>query len=155
MSERKIDERDSTIVEYEKIIEELMKENQTLKNRITDLEIEIMKLKESGITFEEISAPVVQRDIKQIEEFKPITQMKKEVISEPFHYQDTVSLELGKGPIVEGISRRECPICGNTNKLLIHELIDRDRIISAYPKMYGKKYKCGSCGREWRLPLEM
>jgi len=155
MSERKIDERDSTIVEYEKIIEDLMKENQTLKNRITDLEIENMRLKESGITFEEISAPTVQPQIKQIEEFRPIKQIKKEIISEPFHYQDTVSLELGKGPIVEGISRRECPICGNTNKFLIHELIDRDHLISAYPKMYGKKYKCGSCGREWRIPLEM
>lgn len=59
--------------------------------------------------------------------------------------------DFSKKPIVEGASRRECPICGNTNKIQIHEIVDRTHIICDYPRMYGKKYKCGSCGREWRL----
>ena len=59
--------------------------------------------------------------------------------------------DFAKKPIVEGYSRRECPICGNTNKMQIHEIIDRTHIICDYPRMYGKRYKCGSCGREWRI----
>jgi gamma-glutamylcyclotransferase (GGCT)/AIG2-like uncharacterized protein YtfP len=49
---------------------------------------------------------------------------------------------------VEG--RRKCPQCGNENKLLIHESIDKGNIILDYPRMYGKKYRCGECGLEWR-----
>jgi DNA-directed RNA polymerase subunit M/transcription elongation factor TFIIS len=46
--------------------------------------------------------------------------------------------------------RRKCPKCGNENKLLIHESIDKSNIIMDYPRMYGKKYRCGECGLEWR-----
>jgi hypothetical protein len=46
--------------------------------------------------------------------------------------------------------RRKCPQCGNENKDLIHESIDKSNIILDYPRMYGKKYKCGLCGVEWR-----
>ena len=49
---------------------------------------------------------------------------------------------------VEG--RRKCPNCGNENKLLIHESVDKGNIILDYPRMYGKKYRCGECGLEWR-----
>jgi hypothetical protein len=46
--------------------------------------------------------------------------------------------------------RRKCPRCANENKMLIHESIDKGNIILDYPRMYGKKYKCGQCGVEWR-----
>ncbi len=46
--------------------------------------------------------------------------------------------------------RRVCPKCGNKNKALIREMLDKTTIISAYPRMYGKKYKCGECGNEWK-----
>ncbi|MBN1801947.1 MAG: hypothetical protein JW891_10600 [Candidatus Lokiarchaeota archaeon] len=46
--------------------------------------------------------------------------------------------------------RRRCPNCGNENKSLIHESVDKGNIILDYPRMYGKKYKCGECGQEWR-----
>ncbi|MEJ2294272.1 MAG: hypothetical protein P8Y23_05835, partial [Candidatus Lokiarchaeota archaeon] len=49
---------------------------------------------------------------------------------------------------VEG--RRKCPNCGNENKALIHESVDKGNIILDYPRMYGKKYRCGECGLEWR-----
>jgi hypothetical protein len=46
--------------------------------------------------------------------------------------------------------RRKCPKCGNENKTLIHESTDKSNIIMDYPRMYGKKYRCGECGIEWR-----
>ena len=46
--------------------------------------------------------------------------------------------------------RRKCPKCGCEDKRMIHESTDKDVIIHDYPKMYGKKYKCGKCGVEWR-----
>ncbi|TXT57985.1 MAG: hypothetical protein BAJALOKI2v1_480013 [Promethearchaeota archaeon] len=46
--------------------------------------------------------------------------------------------------------RRVCPNCGNENKETIHESVDKSNIILDYPRMYGKKYKCGLCGTEWR-----
>ena len=49
---------------------------------------------------------------------------------------------------VEG--RRKCPKCGNEDKGLIHESIDKTNIILDYPRMYGKKYRCGNCGTMWR-----
>lgn len=46
--------------------------------------------------------------------------------------------------------RRTCPICGPLNLYKIHELIDRDDLLCAYPKIYGKKYICDQCGIEWK-----
>ena len=49
---------------------------------------------------------------------------------------------------IEG--RRKCPECSNENPLMIHETVDKGNIILDYPRMYGKKYRCGECGVEWR-----
>ncbi len=46
--------------------------------------------------------------------------------------------------------RRRCPKCDIEDKLMIHETIDKSNIILDYPRVYGKKYKCGQCGIEWR-----
>jgi len=46
--------------------------------------------------------------------------------------------------------RRICPKCGEDRRNMIHESVDKEIIIHDYPKMYGKKYKCGKCGQEWR-----
>ncbi len=46
--------------------------------------------------------------------------------------------------------RRKCPQCNNESKNLIFESIDKSNIILDYPRMYGKKYRCGACGCEWR-----
>ena len=46
--------------------------------------------------------------------------------------------------------RRKCPKCGEENKNMIHESVDKGHIISDYPRVYGKKYRCGKCGVEWR-----
>jgi len=52
--------------------------------------------------------------------------------------------------IEKGEGRRKCPKCDNENKMLIHESVDKSNIIMDYPRMYGKKYRCGECGIEWR-----
>jgi hypothetical protein len=144
MSTEYIDEED-----YKKIIGDLMEENETLKRRIVELEeMNRIILNSSQETIIETPKTHIQYELK-------VPKLEKEVInSSSISFQDTLPLEMGKSPIVEGISRRECPICGNKNKALIHEIIDRTHIISAYPRMYGKKYKCGQCGREWRIPVE-
>ncbi|UCD02477.1 MAG: hypothetical protein JSV23_05560 [Promethearchaeota archaeon] len=49
---------------------------------------------------------------------------------------------------IEG--RRKCPECDNDNPLMIHESIDKSNIILDYPRIYGKKYRCGECGVQWR-----
>lgn len=46
--------------------------------------------------------------------------------------------------------RRKCPSCEEENKYMIHEDTDKTVIIMDYPKVYGKKYKCGKCGTIWR-----
>jgi len=46
--------------------------------------------------------------------------------------------------------RRKCPICENTNKSMIHELEDKSKILLGYPKIYGRKFRCGFCKTEWR-----
>ena len=46
--------------------------------------------------------------------------------------------------------RRKCPSCSEEHKNLIHESTDKSNIISDYPRIYGKKYRCGRCGQEWR-----
>ena len=46
--------------------------------------------------------------------------------------------------------RRICPKCGEENPSMIHESTDKANIIMDYPRVYGKKYKCGRCGTEWR-----
>jgi len=46
------------------------------------------------------------------------------------------------------IGRRKCPSCENEG--LIHEIDDKSIILLDYPRIYGKKYRCGACGQEWR-----
>ncbi|MFX1591506.1 MAG: hypothetical protein ACFFCL_02325 [Promethearchaeota archaeon] len=149
MSQENIGNKSYILMEYERIIRELTNENETLKRRVSELEEENRIFKGARGPTREIPKPEFQYGIKTP------TIEQDVVFSSSAFSQDRVPLEMGKGPIVEGISRRECPICGNTSKALIHEIIDKTHIISAYPKMYGKKYKCGSCGREWRLPVEI
>lgn len=132
------DKKDFTPQEYEIIIKELMKENEALKKRIAELESRDQIYK-----------------VQPEPEIEPIKQQKEIVISESIFSQDVVPLEMGKGKILQGVSRRECPKCGNNNKPLIREILDKTHLICDYPRMYAKKYHCGECGVEWRVPIEM
>ena len=56
---------------------------------------------------------------------------------------DIIEIEKSEG-------RRKCPKCGEELKRMIHESVDKEVIVMDYPRVYGKKYKCGKCGCEWR-----
>ncbi|MFW9968883.1 MAG: hypothetical protein ACFFDF_01700 [Candidatus Odinarchaeota archaeon] len=150
MSQENIDKRDPTLIGYKNLVKELRNENESLKMRIVELEEEIKILLGSQEQTGE------RTPIPKVQSISITPKLEQDVIIPNSDFlQDTVPLEKGKEPIVEGTSRRECPICGNTNKALIYENIDRTHMISFYPKLYGKKYKCGECGREWRIPSEL
>ncbi len=52
--------------------------------------------------------------------------------------------------VAEGGVRWVCPHCGNGDRRMIRELVDRTILLNAYPPVYGKKLACGKCGKEWR-----
>ncbi len=49
--------------------------------------------------------------------------------------------------------RRQCPKCHEVSPYMIKELTDKTKILNNYPIIYGKKYKCGKCGTEWRYAV--
>jgi hypothetical protein len=93
-----------------------------------------LKTEVKEVTPAEISA--------DIEELK-VTSASGAAPGIPGTRDDLLTIEKSEG-------RRKCPNCGNDNKLLIHESVDKGNIILDYPRMYGKKYRCGECGLEWR-----
>ena len=46
--------------------------------------------------------------------------------------------------------RRSCPKCGMDKPNMIHQSTDKANLINDYPRVYGKRFKCGQCGIEWR-----
>ncbi len=52
--------------------------------------------------------------------------------------------------VAEGGARWVCPHCGNSDRRMIRELVDKTVLLNAYPPIYGKKLNCGKCGKEWR-----
>ncbi|MFX0137380.1 MAG: hypothetical protein ACFFDN_27320 [Candidatus Hodarchaeota archaeon] len=155
-----------TLLEYENIIEELMKENESLKNRISELEMENKRLKKPQVLRTDIITPIGPKE--PIKSIRLLKKPKKVEVSTPLKEETKYSKEIGleitnklysptstnsssQKPIIEGKSRRECPVCGNTRHIYIHEEIDKTNIILDYPRIYGKKYKCGACGGQWRV----
>jgi primase-polymerase (primpol)-like protein len=178
MSKEKASQKDATLLEYENLIEELMKENETLKNRIVDLEEQNKLYKDIADSIEKVpeskeaKKPVkLFKRTKKKEEIKPqIETVKaskthdekakafkahvdktKETIVDSQIFKDSSAPKLATHTIIEGSSRRECPVCGNTRHGSIQEIVDKTHIILDYPRMYGKKLKCGQCGQEWRI----
>ncbi|MFX1567997.1 MAG: hypothetical protein ACFFCV_06490 [Promethearchaeota archaeon] len=43
-----------------------------------------------------------------------------------------------------------CPACGEESMNVIQVVEDKSNIILDYPRVYGKKYRCGRCGQVWR-----
>jgi hypothetical protein len=52
--------------------------------------------------------------------------------------------------ILKPTGRRVCPRCGPGNWFKIHEIEDKDNLVSVYPKIYGKKYSCDNCRSIWK-----
>ena len=45
---------------------------------------------------------------------------------------------------------RHCPQCFNQNQHNIREVEDKSVILMEYPRIYGMKFICGNCGKDWR-----
>ncbi len=96
---------------------------------------------------DKIAAAVVDEHKAEIKDADySVEDIKKEISAAPVATSSSdgiLTIEYTEG-------RRKCPKCFNENKSMIHESTDKTNIILDYPKMYGKKYKCGECGQEWR-----
>ena len=110
------------MIQLNKQLDGLKKENEELKKNLENLKAESEK--------DKASLP------EKIAEIKPPIPEKVEEIKD-----ESISVSVEK--------RRTCPKCGNQNLRQIREIVDKTKIISVYPRMYGKKYICGECGTEW------
>ena len=147
-----------TIKPLKKKNSELENEIKTLKEVIKSMEDDFAKLEKQSNTLrtkitdlQEEKKPKIDKEIEI--QSKKAKKEKKIASAEIVEFEDTRFA--AKKPIVEGHSRRQCPVCGNSNTHLIREVIDRTRQISDYPRMYGKKLICGECGREWHVIPEL
>lgn len=160
-------------------IEKLRSENADLRKRIKKLQKENASLRDKLSASEE--KPVITKVEKDLpvtkEEKKPLKLFKKQKKAElPESKEKPEKAVISKGKnleipsefdspsvplsskyktIINGDSRRMCPKCDNTQHKLIYEETDKTHIIMDYPRIYGKKYKCGECGQEWRVPVSL
>ncbi|KKK44658.1 hypothetical protein LCGC14_0870350 [marine sediment metagenome] len=164
--------------DLEKLIDELKNQNFTLKKKIFELELEISQLKGEVSDSKKEIPDYKQKDIKsnkaleiksgkEVKKFskfvKKIKKKEEGMLEEPLTDSPLEEVKqllrndqlpiLTNKPIVEGTSRRECPACGNTQHKSIYEETDKTHVIMDYPRIYGKKSKCGKCGTEWRVPV--
>ncbi len=116
--------------------------------------------------------PIVSSYLKTLEVQTPITEKRQETIE---HKTDTdvfgsvvknfiqkknmINSIKNKGlfthagevlTIPKPMGRRLCPICEDANWYKIHESIDKNDIISHFPRVYGKIYSCSGCGCVWK-----
>jgi len=93
-------------------------------------------------TFAKSNAEVIDPVIKNFVQKKNlINSLKKQGLFT--HSEDILRI-----PKPEG--RRLCPICDDANWYKIHESIDKNDIISHFPRVYGKIYTCSGCGCVWK-----
>lgn len=154
---------DSFPEEKDITIESLQKENAGLRQKIKELQRENVSLREK-LTFSEQNQPVFIEEKKPLKLFKEqkeieiqqpnILEERDLEISSEFE-SPSVPISSTHKTIIEGHSRRMCPSCDNTQHQSIYEEIDKTHIIMNYPRIYGKKYKCGKCGQEWRVPTSL
>ncbi len=159
--------------------EKLKNENADLRKRIKKLQKENASLREKLSLSEEKplttkvekKSPVIKEEKKSLKLFKkqkkeelPESKKKpaKSVVSKetnleipPEFASPSVPLSSKYKTIMDGDSRRMCPSCDNSHHNSIYEEIDKTHIIMDYPRIYGKKYKCGLCGQEWRVPVSL
>ena len=154
------EKKDPTLAEYENLIEQLMQENEALKKQISELKEENYLLKHTDYSFKEPSPSTVEKEaMKPVKWSREVKKKDKLESPEPLKEPElefssdletpVLTISSSDNPIVEGYSRRQCPNCDNDRHMFIHEEIDKTNILMAYPRIYGKKYKCGKCGTNW------
>jgi len=158
---------ENTVSELRSRIKKLEDENLRLKRKEITIQEEIEP--KIGPTYE-IKSPIEQNKI--LEEIKSSIPPLKVEIETPTKPKDLVLLkreesdlnikfeknsDLTSYKLEEESSDRDsnerrkiCPRCGNKNLSQIREIDDKTNLISAYYRLYGKKYKCGRCGNEWK-----
>jgi hypothetical protein len=114
-----------------------------------------METREAPIEFPEptieIPKPIIEPPSEQISKEKEVPTSPPEEVSVKSGTSAEEIPDIDEIGVIEtSDGRRKCPICGNENLRQIREVEDKTKIISAYPRMYGKKFKCGQCGAEWR-----
>lgn len=108
---------------------------------------------ESALEKEEVSEPVKEHEPEPVKEPEPEPVKEPEMVIEPIKEPPTptaMDVDTGILTVEKPTGRRKCPKCGEELKYMIHETIDKNNIIMDYPRVYGKKYRCGKCGTEWR-----
>jgi len=141
--------------ETEEISEEKESYNQDLQ---VDISKETKPIFESNRSTETSPSPVHKGytvpPIKPKKFRRKTTPKSETMISEENNSiqsdDSTTYSRLDSEKIIEETVRRKCPTCLNTNKKYIRELNDKSNIIMHYPRIYGKKYKCGICRTEWK-----
>ena len=149
-------------------------ENASLRKKLASREEKphvTIEEKKPPATVEEKKLPVTIEEKKPLKLFKK--QKKKElpdstegkeesVVSKEKNLEITSDFDSPSVPlstkyktIMNGDSRRMCPSCDNTRHNLIYEETDKTHILMDYPRIYGKKFKCGECGQEWRVPTSL
>jgi len=110
---------------------------------------DLVEKRQAPVEVQQITEPTPPVIKKTVIEHEVETVVPQESTPPP-----TKAASVSKEPEITVIEtaggRRTCPNCGNQNLRLIHEVIDKSKLISVYPRMYGKKFKCGQCGIEWR-----
>jgi hypothetical protein len=151
-------------------LEKLKNENSDLRRRIKELQKENASLREK-LSHTKKESPIPDEEKKPLKLFKK--QKNKELpdstkgveepaVSKEMDLEITSEFESPSVPlstrhksIIDGHSRRMCPSCDNTRHQFIYEETDKTHILMDYPRIYGKKYKCGECGQEWRVPVSL
>jgi len=150
--------------------EKLKNENADLRKRIKKLQKENASLREKLSLSEgkPLATKVEKKPLKLFKKQKkeelpePKKKPAKSVVSKeknlevpPEFASPSVPLSSKYKTIMDGDSRRMCPSCDNSHHKSIYEEIDKTHIMMDYPRIYGKKFKCGNCGQEWRVPVSL
>lgn len=97
-----------------------------------------------------IKGYVLINDENKILKKKILPEISKEVKPfQPMELQTDFS-SMNVITILKPTGRRVCPRCGPNNWFKIHEIEDKDNLISVFPRIYGKKYTCDGCRSLWK-----
>jgi regulator of replication initiation timing len=156
--------RESPQGDSEKTIERLKNDIADLRKRVKELQKENVSLRDKLSHSEELATVPIEekKSLKLFKKQKKKQLSEKSVVSKEMDLDMSSAFESPSVPlstthksIMEGDSRRMCPSCDNNRRQFIYEETDKTHILMDYPRIYGKKFKCGSCGQEWRLPVSL
>ncbi|MBN1800844.1 MAG: hypothetical protein JW891_05015 [Candidatus Lokiarchaeota archaeon] len=144
---------------YDDKIKILQEENQKLKQIAKEARVveEHVYIEKVDPTPKKSSSSIVPKEDHEAPipiEFKPSINPSESILNA--EEESLIVLESNDSSDQKPINNvidgsRKCPKCGNQRKQLIHEELDKTNIIMAYPRLYGKKYRCGECGGQWRI----